>query len=109
MLLYVAGKYKGKNEIEKLQNIGLARQTAIELWNSGYTVICPHLNTLDFEYYTSLTNEEFVERDLLIVERCDGIVMLENWRDSNGAIKELEHAKEHDLAIYYWPEKPARS
>ena len=106
MLLYVAGKYKGKNEAEKMANIGLAKQAAIELWNEGHAVICPHMNTQDFEHYTNLENEDFVELDLLMVERCDGIVMLENWRESKGAIKELKHATEQGLRVYYWPEKP---
>lgn len=106
MLLYVAGKYAGKDEDDKMANIGLAMSVAIELWNNGHTAICPHLNTMDFEYYTNLTNEEFVKRDLLIVERCDGIVMLENWRDSKGAVKELAHAREHGLQVHFWPSRP---
>jgi len=106
MLLYVAGKYAGKDEAEKMANIGLAKQAAIELWNDGHAVICPHLNTHDFEYYTKLSNRDFVMLDLLIVERCDGIVMLPNWRESGGAIKEMFHASSHGLSIYLWPDRP---
>lgn len=106
MLLYIAGKYAGKNEGEKMANIGLAKQAAIELWSEGHAVICPHLNTQDFEHYTYLENQDFVELDLLMVERCDGIVMLDNWKESHGATRELEHAKAFGLRIYFWPEKP---
>ena len=106
MLLYVAGKYSGKDEDEKLANIGLAAKVAIALWNEGHVVICPHLNTMDFELFTNLPNSAFAERDLLIVERCDGIVMLENWKDSKGAIKELAHAREHGLEVHFWPFRP---
>ncbi len=108
MLLYVAGRYTGKNEGEKMANIGLAKQAAIELWNMGHAVICPHMNTQDFEHYTNLENADFVTPDLLMVERCDGIVMLENWRESRGAIKELQHAMEHGLQVCYWPDKPIK-
>lgn len=110
MLLYVAGKYKGygdgqlvTEEMDKENNISLARDVAIKLWNMGFTVICPHLNTLDFEFDTHLENKDFVKRDLLIVERCDGIVMLPNWAESRGAVTELDHAAKHGLRIFFWP------
>jgi len=106
MLLYTAGKYKGKNEGEKLINIATAMQVAIELWNDGHAVICPHLNTMDFEHYTNLDNVDFVELDLLIVERCDGIVMLPGWKDSRGAVREWEHAMNNNVRVYMWPDKP---
>lgn len=106
MLLYTAGKYAGKNEGEKFANIGIAAQVAIELWNDGHVVICPHMNTMDFEHYTNLENRDFVERDLLIVERCDGIVMLPGWKESRGAVREWEHAIQNGIKIYIWPDRP---
>lgn len=106
MLLYVAGKYSGKNEAEKMANVGLAKHAAILLWNAGHAVICPHLNTLDFEYYTDLDNKDFVLLDLLIVERCDGIVMLPNWKDSKGAVREYNHAREKGIPVWEWPARP---
>jgi hypothetical protein len=106
MLIYVAGKYKGEDEAEKMANIGLAKQAAIDLWNRGHATICPHLNTMDFEYYTKLSNRDFVALDLLIVEKVDGIVMLPGWEDSRGACIELDHAKKNNIPVWEYPQMP---
>ena len=107
MLIYTAGPYSesaGVGTVE--ENIARARDIAIRLWEIGYTVICPHLNTADFENLTSLSNKDFVDRDLEMVQVCDGIVMLPHWEQSLGAVRELECARNNDLQVWFWPNVP---
>ena len=107
MLIYTAGPYSasaGAGTVE--ENITRARDVAARLWDMGYSVICPHMNTAGFEKLTQLSNEQFVDRDLEIVERCDGLVMLPYWEQSRGAIREHVHAREHGLQIWIWPDVP---
>lgn len=107
MLIYTAGPYSetaGVGTVE--ENIERAREAAVKLWDMGYTVICPHLNTAHFEKVTSLSNKVFVDRDLEIVQVCDGIVMLPYWEQSRGAVRELEHARQCGLAVFFWPDVP---
>lgn len=107
MLIYTAGPYSasaGAGTV--LDNIGRSAEIAARLWDMGYTVICPHMNTAGFENLTSLSNKEFVDRDLEIVERCSGIVMLPRWQQSRGAVRELEHARKHGLQVWMWPAVP---
>ena len=112
MIVYTAGPYKeiknsqGVIVITKKHNLKVARTIAVELWNEGYTVICPHLNTRNFEYYTSLTNKAFVERDLEIVAKVDALVMLPNWSLSKGALKEMDYAESLGIPVCIWPERP---
>ena len=112
MIVYTAGPY---SEIEDITayiklttafNIAVAEEVAISLWNEGYTVICPHLNTRNFESHTKIPNSEFVERDLEIVERMDALVMLPHWELSKGARLERMHALEHGIPVFIWPERP---
>jgi len=94
---YVAGPYSAKTIFGKLRNIYRAWKVAYTLWQQGYTVICPHSNSMLME--NAIGNEEFAKRDLHIVERCDIIFMLPGWTRSNGAIKEYHHALKHGLEI----------
>lgn len=107
MLIYTAGPYSesaGVGTVE--ENITRAADVAVKLWDMGYTVICPHLNTAHFEDLTSLSNKDFVDRDLEMVQVCDGIVMLPYWEQSLGAVRELECARNNDLQVWFWPNVP---
>lgn len=107
MIVYTAGPYSASAGVGSVNdNIARARAAAVQLWNAGYTVICPHMNTEHLELFTNLKNSEFVDRDLEIVERCDAVVMLPFWEQSRGAVRELEHAKSKGLQVWFWPEVP---
>jgi hypothetical protein len=73
---------------------------AVEYWKKGYAVICPHLNTHDFD--DEVSYEDVLAGDLEIVRRCDVIVMLPDWENSNGAKQEYEEAKRWRLRVEYY-------
>jgi hypothetical protein len=107
MLIYTAGPYSesaGVGTVE--ENISRAADVAVKLWDMGYAVICPHLNTANFENLTQLSNKDFVDRDLEMVQVCDGIVMLPYWEHSLGAVRELECAHSNGLQVWFWPDVP---
>ena len=60
-----------------------------EMWLKlqGYEVI----NPCKVPY--QLSHAEFMKIDLALLELCDGIYMLSNWKQSNGAKTELAVAK----------------
>ncbi len=100
-LIYVSGKYSGKNHEEIHQNIMEARKWAIEIWKLGYVAICPHLLTYHFEDDIHLDHEEYIRRDLAILRRCDGLFACPNWKDSPGAREEVDFAEATGIPIYY--------
>jgi len=107
VLIYTAGPYAetaggGTGE----ENIQRATDIAAELWNLGYAVICPHMNSANLEQTTTLSNKDFVDRDLEMVQVCEGIVMMPYWEQSYGAIRELECARENELEVWIWPNVP---
>ena len=98
-VLYLAGKYRdvrGTWYVE--QNIQAARKIAVELWQMGYAVICPHANTAFFE--GPLNDQQIIDGDLELVKRCDGVVMLPGWETSEGAIFEHRIALEAKKPIF---------
>jgi nucleoside 2-deoxyribosyltransferase len=100
-VVYLAGKYTGKDYFEIEANIQKAKEYALEIWNMGHVCICPHLNTCHFEDHLSLPNEEYIRRDLKIVERCDCVFVMPEWEESSGASTEVAFAREKDIPVYF--------
>lgn len=106
MLVYVAGPYTAKDGRSVDDNIEAARAVAVKLWEKGHAVICPHQNTANFELDCKATYEDYLRGDLVMLARCDAIVMVEGWEDSAGAVKELAFARDVDMPVYFAPDLP---
>ena len=109
MLIYLAGPIRPKGDQTLEGNVAIAKSVALELWKSGYTVICPHANS---DLPVSLADKEveasrWLGGDLEIVARCDAVVVLPNWEQSEGTKGEIAFAKERNIPITYYPELPA--
>lgn len=98
MLLYVAGPYRG----DVKTNIENARKVAIALWEMGHTAICPHLNTAHFENDCRCHDDDYIERDLIILQRCDAAVFIDGWHLSQGALIEHQFCLQNNIPAYLW-------
>ncbi|GEM_PF-1106446 len=108
-ILFVAGAYMNKDSNEINKNIHLAEQHSIELWNRGYKVFCPHLNTSHFEVKANAEEKAYKEFDMKMLQYCDAVFALPNWQNSTGAKAEIEEAKQLGKPIFYSLDKlPAR-
>jgi len=103
-IVYIAGPYRGENEWETTLNIRAAELAAAYYWKQGYTVICPHKNSGFMGGV--VPDEEILNSYLIILERCDLVVMINGYKGSRGAIEELSHAKLHKIPIEYFETYP---
>ena len=101
MLVYIAGPYSAKSPREVDRNIEHARRMAVRCWAECHAVVCPHLNTYHFEREPDLVGVDFVKGDLRILARCDALVLLPAWMDSEGAKKELAVAEAIGLDVFF--------
>ena len=99
-VIYVAGKYRGTDS-EQAENILHAQRVAIRLWELGYIVFTPHLNTANFNWLSSLPDEVWLNGGLKFLEFCEAIFMLKGFETSQGAKRELEIATERRIDIFY--------
>ena len=97
-IIYIAGPYRAETKAEIGRNIKKARDVAIKLWQEGWAVICPHMNTAHFE---AEDDSIWINGGLEILVRCDAIYMLAGWEYSPGAITEWFTAQGFELDIYY--------
>jgi hypothetical protein len=100
-ILFIAGAYMSNDPNEIKQNIQVAEQYSIELWNRGYKVFCPHLNTCNFEVKAKAEEEAYKEFDMRMLQFCDAVFALPNWQSSTGAKAEIEEAKRLGKPIFY--------
>jgi len=99
MLVYVAGPYRATKENTVEHHIVDAQAVAESLWKIGHAVICPHMNTAHMDGV--VPDVEFLAGDLIMLARCDAIVMVGKWQESTGACGEFEYAQKNGIPIYY--------
>jgi len=101
-LVYVAGPYRSAlGPWGIYQNIERARIVARELWKMGFAVICPHANTAIFDGY-DVSDDVWLAGALVMMKRCDLIVVLNGWESSKGTILEVECATSAGIPVVYW-------
>lgn len=89
-IVYVAGPYRAENIAGIHYNINRARMVAMELWELGFTVFCPHLNSQFMDGI--IPDDEWLKRDLVLLRRCDVITLTPQWDFSEGASGERQEA-----------------
>jgi len=91
--VYISGKITGLDN-----HAELFEQAEKRLIEQGYEVINPvKINHAEHDQ----SWESFMKADLVEMFKCDSIYLLENWRDSKGAVLEWFVAKELKMKVYY--------
>ena len=102
IVVYVAGPYSAGNMRGTVLNIRKAELVSEELWKQGYTVFCPHMNSRLLDGI--IPHDEWYKRDLVILKRCDVVVLLPGWQFSKGTRIEKEFAEKHNIPVVEWNE-----
>ncbi len=98
-VVFISGAYRNGSHQGIEDNIQHARREAIKLWQQGYVVLCPHLNTAHFDGLCS--DGVWLDGDIELMIRCDAVYFLNNWQQSVGAKQEYEIAKERGLELLF--------
>ena len=77
-----------------------------KLEKMGFSVFNPA--RVNAEHPESLGHEEYMEISMARLGMCDGIYMLNGWRDSRGACREYGYAMGKGLRIWHEPEEEAK-
>lgn len=93
MKIYISGQITGL-DYERARELFQAGADAI--WASGNDPTNPMQSDTP-----GLTWGEYMAKDFLLIEQCQGMYMLSNWQESRGARIEHAIAKEMGLKIYY--------
>lgn len=89
MRLYVAGPMRGRPE----SNFPAFEDAARRLRLAGYDVVSPHEGSpTDDPDPPEAQYQELIRRGVRLMLNCDGVAVLDGWRDSGGASFEVDVA-----------------
>jgi hypothetical protein len=97
MVVYVAGKFRGPDHWAIAENIRAAERVALEVWRLGFACICPHTNTAHFQ--GAAPDAVWLEGDLEMLRRCDAVVVVPGWEESEGARSEVALARSRGMPV----------
>jgi nucleoside 2-deoxyribosyltransferase len=112
-LVYLAGPYRSTSIYGVMQNIREAEDIAVEIWNLGVAVICPHKNSAFLDGAVDEPQDEnmmvtgdsiFFKGDLEMVKRCDALVLMPKWYQSQGTRQENTFAVLNGVPVFRWTE-----
>ena len=91
MILYISGPIS--SDMEQYKTKFDAAESYLN-WK-GHTVLNPAGHPFGLKY------EDYLDIDLAMVRAADGIVMLNGWKQSNGAKVELAYAMQRKKKVFY--------
>ena len=97
-MAYIAGPYRAETAWGIDQNIQAARRVSASLWEHGIANFCPHANTAHFDGIAP--DEVFLEGGLIMLRRCDAVVLVGKWWESAGTRAEIEEAKRLGIPVF---------
>jgi nucleoside 2-deoxyribosyltransferase len=101
MKLYIAGPMTGHPE----HNWSAFREAKKQLEEAGYEVVSPVDVNGSYEEACVKPYIMCLREDVRAMLTCDGVALLDGWRDSNGASKEARIANMMDMpakAVTFW-------
>lgn len=98
-VFYIAGPFRGPTPWDVVQNIRIAEQAALKVWQSGEgAALCPHLNSANFT--GAADDQDFLEGGLELLRRCDGVLLCGEWYKSSGTRAEIREALRLKLPVW---------
>ena len=93
LLIYIAGPYTAPTRAGIEANIERATLVALDVAALGVMPVCPHANTGDARFSDVQPYQFWIAGTLDLLRKCDAIVLVDGWRESNGARGEVDEAR----------------
>lgn len=98
VIVYVGGKFTGKNAWEIYRNVFRAETLGMAVAEAGAMPLIPHKNTSNF--FGTITEEFWYKGTLALLKRCDAMILVPGWEDSKGTKDERAWAKANDMPVF---------
>jgi nucleoside 2-deoxyribosyltransferase len=97
-VIYIAGPYRGPCAWDIECNIRRAETLALDVWRAGAVALCPHANTRHFQ--GAAPDDVWLRGDLELLDRCDAMILTDDWERSAGARAEVEFARRRGIPVF---------
>ena len=98
-LVYLSGPITAGHGRSVADNVASALSVYYECIKASIPAFCPQLGALDPSAF-DIDYETWMAYDFAVIDRCTGMLMLPNWRQSAGAVREREYAEGIDMPIW---------
>jgi hypothetical protein len=105
-IAFISGPYRAPSKRLVYRNIKAAAKVAAIVAKRGFAVICPHTNSHLVELYGQLGDQYWLDADLELLAGCDLVVLVDGWKSSSGALREVETSKVLGIPVYELDELP---
>ena len=99
IVIYIAGPFRGPHAWAIAQNVHRAECVAYKVFESGHVALCPHTNTRHFD--SSLPDQIFIDGTLELMRRCDAVIVLPNYLNSQGTVGEIAEAHKLGMPVAF--------
>ena len=108
-VIFISGPYRGKTLADIEANVDNAAVWCGVVKRLGWVPLCPHTNS----HRVALCNlhdfgplhESYLSDALELLTRCDAVLMIERWEQSDGALAERQFAWGKGIPVFdhrYW-------
>ena len=106
-VIFIAGPYRADSQYQVGKHIRAAENAAQMVWMWGGVALCPHLNTALFEGLPGTDDDTWLQGTMELLRRCDAVLMVPGWPNSEGAKAEREEAERLGLPVFFGREQLA--
>jgi hypothetical protein len=104
MKVYVSGKMTGLSEEKIWDNFRKVETFLAKHGHYGNEKIEAVMNpavTYAMQKYSAFSYEDWLHIDFAMLDACDAVALLPNWKDSMGAKREIAYAYKHGKEVCY--------
>jgi hypothetical protein len=98
-VIYIAGPFRGKNAWEIENNVRYAENVGFKIMNLGHMPLIPHSNTRYF--HGTLPCDFFIQGTLELMRRCDAVLLIGKWEQSQGSLGEKSEAERLKIPVFF--------
>ena len=97
-LIYIAGPFRAKSGWEVEHNIREAEELALIVAETGAVPVCPHTM---YRFFNGVLPDQFwLDATLDLLRKCDAILLVPRWRESQGAKGERDEAMSLGIPVF---------
>lgn len=97
MRIYISGKMSGSEQNAVMEKFDRARR---ELEEAEHEVLTP-TSLPQEEAYPTLSHQDYMHVCYAVIDICDAVYMLKDWKSSRKAREELQYAQNWKKKIFY--------
>ena len=96
MRIYISGPITG---VEPFIAFRMFSNAEWKIQQLGHIAVNPL--KIGFNLPKDFTHQDYMDIDMVILEKMDAILMLDGWEESRGCTREFGYASRTDLPIFY--------